>query len=394
MAAMTFAAKIDEWIKEAEVRPGSALMILKLVAGRMRDLTERNEELLAENIALQDGSRVQEYQKRIAYLEFQLDLLKRRFGSEAAAQLVSQPDSDTLSLLMYNAQGRILRLPVAEQENFGRLTGELSVEGELPRLLALSSAEEALFLFSSGRISTWPVADISPVELGATWSWEQSARPDEPRAGELLVCVMPLSRLPVAEFILQASRRGCVKKTMSSIFGKVMTDHYLGRGAFHKSDQPFAVALSEKKERLVLVTYEGRLLGLDVDGLSFSAEERIRLNGSDHVVAAFTLAADESLLCLTQNGKVIQREGHSLEIAKSPASHGQALISPSRVDQGTRFIGALPFRPADRLALLDGQGNLSAHLASAVCAAGAIHTGSLCLSIGLIPSAGGKGSGR
>ncbi len=77
---MTFAAKIDEWIKEAEVRPGSALMILKLVASRMRDLTERNEELLAENIALQDGSRVQEYQKRIAYLEFQLDLLKRRLA--------------------------------------------------------------------------------------------------------------------------------------------------------------------------------------------------------------------------------------------------------------------------------------------------------------------------
>ena len=391
---MTFAAKIDEWIKEAEVRPGSALMVLKLVAGRMRDLTERNEELLAENIALQDGSRVQEYQKRIAYLEFQLDLLKRRFGSEAAAQLASQPEADTLSLLMYNAQGRILRLQVAEQENFGRLTGELSVEGELPRLLALSSAEEALFLFSSGRISTRPVADISPVELGASWSWEQSTRPDEPRAGELLVCVMPLSRLPVAEFILQASRRGCVKKTMSSIFGKVLADRYLGRGAIQKSDQPFAVTLSEKKARLAMVTYEGRLLGLDVDGLSFSAEERIRLNGSDHVVAAFILAADESLLCLTQNGKVIQREGHSLEIAKSPASHGQALISPSRVDQGTRFIGALPFRLADRLVLLDGQGNLSAHLASAVCSAGAIHTGSVCLSIGLIPSVGGQGASR
>ena len=42
IAKMTFSEKIDEWIKEAEVRPGSALMILKLVAGRMRDLSERN----------------------------------------------------------------------------------------------------------------------------------------------------------------------------------------------------------------------------------------------------------------------------------------------------------------------------------------------------------------
>ena len=79
---MTFSEKIDEWIKEAETRPGSALMVLKLVAGRMRDLTERNEEILAENISLQDGSRVLEYQKRIAYLEFQLDLLKRQLGNQ------------------------------------------------------------------------------------------------------------------------------------------------------------------------------------------------------------------------------------------------------------------------------------------------------------------------
>ena len=82
---MTFHDKIDEWIKEAETRPGSALMILKLVANRLRDLTERNEELLAENIALQDGSRVEEYQKRITHLEYQLELLKRRIGADDEA---------------------------------------------------------------------------------------------------------------------------------------------------------------------------------------------------------------------------------------------------------------------------------------------------------------------
>ena len=50
-------------------------MILKLIAGRLHDLNERNEELAAENIILRDGSRVKEYQERIAHLEFQLDLL-------------------------------------------------------------------------------------------------------------------------------------------------------------------------------------------------------------------------------------------------------------------------------------------------------------------------------
>jgi predicted RNase H-like nuclease (RuvC/YqgF family) len=79
---MSFSNKIDEWIKEAETRPESAALIVKFVAKRLRELTERNEELLTENIALQNGTRVEEYQKRIAHLEYQLDLLKRRFGSD------------------------------------------------------------------------------------------------------------------------------------------------------------------------------------------------------------------------------------------------------------------------------------------------------------------------
>lgn len=53
-------------VKEAEERPQSALPILRLIAGCLRDLPERNEQLLADNIALQDGSQVKEYRQAIA----------------------------------------------------------------------------------------------------------------------------------------------------------------------------------------------------------------------------------------------------------------------------------------------------------------------------------------
>src|SRR5690348_18285536 len=81
---MSFASKIDEWMKEVEERPESAATIVRLVVRRLRDLSEQNEELLAENIALEDGSRVQEYVRRITHLEYQLDMLKRRFGMDGA----------------------------------------------------------------------------------------------------------------------------------------------------------------------------------------------------------------------------------------------------------------------------------------------------------------------
>src|SRR5512134_3865270 len=100
----SFSHKIDEWMKEAEARPESAVTIVKLVSKRLRELTERNEELLTENIALQNGTRVEEFQKRIAHLEYQLDLLKRRFGTDEASRAelpTVSAEPTTLSLLIY-----------------------------------------------------------------------------------------------------------------------------------------------------------------------------------------------------------------------------------------------------------------------------------------------------
>src|SRR5918996_3652220 len=136
---MSFTNKIDEWIKEAEERPESALMIVKLITKRLRDLTERNEELLAENIALQNGTRVDEYQKRIVHLEYQLDLLKRRFGMDDSA-LVEEASAPaeiaTFNLLLYNAYGRIFRIEVdPDVQSLGRIPDEMIHDREPPRLL-------------------------------------------------------------------------------------------------------------------------------------------------------------------------------------------------------------------------------------------------------------------
>src|SRR5687767_919672 len=138
-STMSFSQKIDEWMKEAEARPESAVAIVRLVARRLRELTERNEELLAENIALQNGTRVEEYQKRIAHLEYQLDLLKRRFGAgESLLTELPTPavESAALSLLVYNNYGRIFRLELdPSAQSLGRVEDETLATSEQPRLL-------------------------------------------------------------------------------------------------------------------------------------------------------------------------------------------------------------------------------------------------------------------
>jgi hypothetical protein len=166
----------------------------------------------------------------------------------------------------------------------------------------------------------------------------------------------------------------------------ILDNHYLGKGTMQKSDQPLDVTLCQKGERFAFVTFEGHLLGLGVEELSYSAEERIRLTASDYVIASFLPRPEESILFVTQTGKVIHRQSDSLDLSKSPLARGQVLIPPSRLDQGVRFIGAASVRDQDQIVVLDAAGNLSVYLAEAVTGAGSIEAGGQILSIGVIPA--------
>jgi len=386
---MALNKKIDEWMKEAEKRPASAVVIVKLVANRLRELAERNEELLAENIALENGTRVEEYQKQIAHLEYQLDLLKRRFGVDdvSSIELPATPmtEDSTLSLLVYNARGRVFRVVLDENANeIGQIVGDIVGDDEPPRILVVPSNDEISLLFTSGRIETLPVGSISTLELGSEWDWESAALPNEPRAGELLTCIAPFSDLPLSDFFLQISRRGCAKKIMTSMAQSILGNHYIGKGALQKSDQPFDLMLCRKQDIAIFVTYEGKVIVLDVDGLSYTIEERVRLSATDYVIASFIAQPESQLLCVTQMGKVIHRESKSIDTSKSPKAKGQALIPTSRLDKGVRFMGAAAVLDGDKIVVLGATGRLTILEAESMTGAGSIEADGLVLSIGRI----------
>ena len=390
---MSFTKKIDEWMKEVEDRPESAVTIVRLVVRRLRELSERNEELLAENIALEHGTRVEEYQKRIAHLEYQLDMLKRRFGMDetAIADIPAPSESTaTLSLLVYNAHGQIFRVELdADGKEVGNITGEMMSDQEPPRLLAVPSNENLLLLFTSGRVEKFSAGDIPGMQPGGSWTWEQAALPNEPRAGELLACIVPFSRLPLSEYFLQISRRGYAKKTLTTLSESILNNHFIGKGALNKSDQPLDLMLSRKNETAALVTYEGKVTAFDVENLTYTTEERIKLSATDYVVGSFILPADTSLLCVTQTGKVIHRESKSIEAAKSASSKGQPLIPPSRLEQGVRFMGAAAVKDSDRVVILDAAGRINIHDVNEMTGNGSVQAEGWILSMGLIHSEGG-----
>jgi DNA gyrase/topoisomerase IV subunit A len=278
---------------------------------------------------------------------------------------------ETISMLVYNAEGRVLRIEIeprklASDSLLGRLQGELFLNGEAPRLLATSSSEELLLIFSSGRVAAMPAKSIQAVAAGdRALEWGKAAIPDEPRGGETLACIMPISKMALSEFFLQSSRRGYVKKIGASMAQSILNNRYIGTGVKLPADRMFNVSLGSKEDRLALVSQDGYLQCLEVKDLPFSTEETVRLSQTDHLAAAFVAGLQpgtgQSVLIMTQIGKVVQITSDNVEIASSFKTKGQAVLSARRRADGVQVIGAAAVGEEDWGAAIHQDGRVTLH---------------------------------
>lgn len=369
--------KIDEWLQEVEERPSSAALIIQYIANRLRELTGRNEELLADNIALRSGRKVDEYESRIANLEYQLEMLKRQIGGEI--NLASPAAVETISIIAYLGDGKVLRFEapyreIAAGKPLAKLPPGDFTEYLHPRLVITNPVEELLFVFDSGRTVNMAVEDL-PVSTEEKASWT-NALLVEPRGGEELAAVLPIARMSLYDFCVQVSRRGYVKKMMRSSFESHVAKNFVGTGVKQKPDRTAGLVLCMKEEMFILSSREGWLTSQSVNEMSFTAEDTMKLTTTDHIVCGFSMAKKPSIAVVTQNGKVILRESGWLEKPGSPKSRGQAIFSPARRDAGVRVIGAAAVNEQDWGAALCSDGCITAHRLSDLMASGSLSDGS------------------
>ena len=365
---MITSEKIEEWIREVESRPTSAPVIIRFIANRLSDLTSRNEELLDENIALRTERKVDEYESRIANLEYQLDLLKRQLGGEVTFPdlivpnaSVSGPTAQTNSLLVYNIQGLILRVELNPKElisgdTVAQFSSKIAMADPATRLLVTGSNEELLFVFDSGRTSTLPVSDI-PTARPQSLAWEQ-AYLQEPRGAEELAIVVPIARMSLYNYCIQVSRRGYVKKIKEPLFESYLANHYIGTGVKLAPDKTCSLVFCHADDPLILVSQEGYVLRLDVKTLPFTIEETLRMSNTDHLVSTFPVDQKSSLLVVTQTGKALHRDISWIEPTSAMKSRGQPVVSKERRSGGVRVVGAAAVEAGDWGVVLNTIGHL------------------------------------
>jgi DNA gyrase/topoisomerase IV subunit A len=370
--------KIDEWIHEVEERPSSAELIIRYIANRLSELSKRDEELAAQNIELISGRKVEEYESRITSLEYQLELLKRQLGGEVvlpmeAPQLPSI--KERVNVLLYNLLGQVLKIELEPDEistarQIARLAGEISPGGMQPVLLATTSQEELLFIFDSGRTLRHPASQLPAVDIEQL-DWGQATL-EEPRVREELAAIQPIARMPLYQLCIQASRRGYVKKINISSFTSHVEEDYIGKGVLLPADKPCALAFANPQDLFVMVSQEGYIFSMPATGLTTAIQEVIQLVITDHIVSAFVLSQQPSIMFITANGKAVHREASWLEPAKSFKSMGQAILSKRRREAGVRIVGAAPVEQESWAVFLHLDGSLSVNAVSDLLAAGSL----------------------
>ncbi len=373
--------KIDEWIHEVEERPSSAALIIRYIANRLSELTSREEELAAENIELLNGRRVEEYESRIASLEYQLELLKRQLGGEIVLpnEAPSAPAiHETLSLLVYNPLGKVLRLEIEPGELvsgkvLGRIAGEVAEVGLLPSVLATVTHEELLFVFDSGRTVAHPAMQLPPA-TGERLDWGQAFL-EEPRIKEELAAIQPIARMPLYDLCIQASRKGYIKKIKMQTFTSHLEEDYIGSGVKMPADKTCGLAFAHQADTFVMVSQEGYIFSMPAERLPAGIEEVIHLGISDHIVSAFMVNKEPSIVFITQNGKAVNRDTSWLEPANSFKSKGQALLSKERREAGIRIVGAAPVDEAAWGLFLLADGALRVYALKDLLAAGSLDEG-------------------
>jgi len=373
--------KIDEWIHEVEERPSSAELIIRYIANRLSELTSRDEELAAQNIELLSGRKVEEYESRIASLEYQLDLLKRQLGGEVVlpTEIPSPiPIQEMINVLLYTPQGQMLRVEMdptglAPAQTIAKITVELSLDAIQPTALVTSTQEELLLIFDSGRTVRLPVAHL-PTSDAEHLDW-QGALIEEPRINEELAAIETITKMPLYETCIQASRRGYVKKMKTSFFTPHLEEDYIGSGVKLRADKTCGLTFANKDDLFVMVSKEGYIFSMQAERLPTAIEEVIHLGFTDHIVATFVTSRKPSILFITQNGKAVHRDTSWLEPASSFKSKGQAILSKERREAGIRIVGAAPVDGADWGVFLYTDGKLVAHRLNDLLARGSVVTG-------------------
>lgn len=330
-------SKIQEWIEEIESRPMVAPFIVRTLSARAIELDKINEELRAENIALRSGQKTEEYERKIAELEYQLELLKRQVKNGEVLT-----GSGLARLLAYDAEGRLLGCEftpsgLIHEQSLAMIRNFTPPHRDDMHLIAVGEQAELLLMFDSGRIETRTAIDM-PVTPASELDWNQPFQ-IEMRSGERLIAILDISTAPLKNGCIQVSRKGMVRRISQDYFQSFLREGNIGKGVRTAVDQPLNLVLCNPEDTYVLSSRNGYICAMPAEKLSIALEEMIKLEMKDYLVSAFALLPEENLVFALESGELYRQDSPWTDPGDADGSKRRLLLGGARTG-GVQMIMA------------------------------------------------------
>jgi len=305
---------------------------------------------------------------RMAILKSELEDLVKKFGDDRRTDIVADQGEFSVEdliaeedmVITVSHAGYIKRTPVTtykRQRRGGRgLNGMGTKEDDwVEHLFVASTHDYVLFFTHNGQVYWLKVYDIP--QHGRAARGKPIINLIQIQPGERIAALVPVREFDEAHFLMFATARGTVKKTVLSAYGNPRST---GINAINieDGDELIDVQITDGGNDIVLATRHGMSIRFSEKdaretGRATTGVRGIELEGDDRVIGMVVIRRDATLLVVSEKGL-----GKRSELSEYRVQHrgGKGIITLKHTEKTGDIVALKEVLPEDELMLITRHG--------------------------------------
>lgn len=308
--------------------------------------------------------------KVLSLIKEDLEYLREKYGDERRTKIVPAEGefkiedliADEGTLITISHRGYIKRLPVStyrQQRRGGKGVYGMATREEdfVETLFTASTHEHLLFFTESGRVHWLKVYEIPPAPRTA--KGRSITNLLQISSEEKIAALIRVRDFDPGRYVILATERGIIKKTPLEAFGHPRAGGIIS-ATVDKGDRLIGASLTDGEDEMLLITHNGKSIRFkekDVRAMGRTARgvKGIRLAGEDKVVAMEKVAADQTLLVVSENGYGKRTD---YDQYRAQLRGGGGVITLRTTKKIGSLVGAASTRDGDELMLISAGGKM------------------------------------
>jgi DNA gyrase subunit A len=276
----------------------------------LKEYTKLREDIRGYETLLSDDANVK------AVIRADLEHLMTRYGDDRKTEITDDGGdvdyeeliADEQTAVTFSHEGFIKRMPLETyrvQHRGGKgVSGGLRENDFVEHFFTASTKDYLLCFSNKGQLywlKVYKIPQAARTSAGRSIANVLSLKPDEKISG-----IVPVREFAEDQYLLTATRKGLVKKTMLTEYSRPRQGGIIGMG-LEEDDQLIGVGLTTAGDTVVLSTRNGMAIRFDEAnvrpmGRGAYGVKGINLVGGDEVVGMVVADPEGYLLAVTENG--------------------------------------------------------------------------------------------